>query len=367
MGTFTNALPDQRRLPSFVAGGGENSDRERLQRELAHIAARQPLSVTQARELAAAARRALAADIRPAEYKAAMRAEPTVGDVLDEYGAHILRLKRPASGEALRFHRAHLRPLDKVRVGALTHHHVVTLHHKIGETAGHTMANRCIDSLRGALNHAKKHDRINFPSSGNQAEGIERYPEPARERFLLPAELVRLREALAAAPQDIHDLVELALYTGARKSALLTAAWSEFNLAQALWTVPAAHSKNGKPYTIPLLPQALAILQRRLAAYPSLPRLFFLSESGAERGWQAVRDAAKLPDVRFHDLRRTHGAALASSGASLHLVGQALGHSSTRATAVYARCTLTRCATLWSAPGSGSPRQSPPKSYPSQK
>ena len=42
-------------------------------------------------------------------------------------------------------------------------------------------------------------------------------------------------------------------------------------------------------------------------------------------------------DCTLHDLRRTYGSYAAISGASLHLVGKMLGHTSTRATKVYAR------------------------------
>jgi len=44
--------------------------------------------------------------------------------------------------------------------------------------------------------------------------------------------------------------------------------------------------------------------------------------------------------VRIHDLRRTLGSWQAATGASLSIIGRALGHKSVTATAVYARLDL---------------------------
>ena len=63
--------------------------------------------------------------------------------------------------------------------------------------------------------------------------------------------------------------------------------------------------------------------------------------------WARVLERAKIPAGRetedgvvMHDLRRTVGSWLAGQGASLPLIGKALGHSSTAATQVYARLNL---------------------------
>lgn len=56
--------------------------------------------------------------------------------------------------------------------------------------------------------------------------------------------------------------------------------------------------------------------------------------------WRRIRKEAGLDDVRIHDLRRTLGSWLVAAGASLPLIGKALGHSQPSTTAIYARLQL---------------------------
>ena len=53
-----------------------------------------------------------------------------------------------------------------------------------------------------------------------------------------------------------------------------------------------------------------------------------------------IRTKAGIPDVRFHDLRRTVGSWLAGSGESLSLIGKVLNHRDVSTTAIYARLNL---------------------------
>jgi site-specific recombinase XerD len=54
------------------------------------------------------------------------------------------------------------------------------------------------------------------------------------------------------------------------------------------------------------------------------------------RTWRAACNIAGLKAVRLHDLRHTFASLLASSGESLIVVGELLGHSSTQTTKRYA-------------------------------
>ena len=59
-----------------------------------------------------------------------------------------------------------------------------------------------------------------------------------------------------------------------------------------------------------------------------------------KRAWDRIREKAGLPDVRFHDLRRTVGSWVAGSGESLSLIGKVLNHRDVSTTAIYARLNL---------------------------
>ena len=54
------------------------------------------------------------------------------------------------------------------------------------------------------------------------------------------------------------------------------------------------------------------------------------------RVWYAVRSAAKLDDVRLHDLRHSFASVSIANGGSLPLIGKLLGHRDTSTTAKYA-------------------------------
>jgi len=361
LGRFDPTLPDARRIP-------EGADPHDL------IAARGPLSVTMARALVAACWVALGQGEDPAARRRAKAAEPTVAELLAGYDQHITAAKRPNSAESVRSTLAHLKALGSTRITQLTRDDVRRLHARVGQSVGRTMANRSLDTLRAAINRAVNGGNVVLPR-GNPASGIERFPETERERFLSPAELALLRRALEFEPQDVQDIINLLLLTGARKSAMLASNFKDIDFDRAEWRVPAEQSKSGKAYTIPLVNVALAILQRRVEGADGR-RVFTLSDSGLTRAWArivirckllALAEALNAPvpagaiipalellverakknkldatdfgvdDCTLHDLRRTYASYATISGASLHLVGKMLGHTSTRATKVYAR------------------------------
>ncbi len=55
-----------------------------------------------------------------------------------------------------------------------------------------------------------------------------------------------------------------------------------------------------------------------------------------EKPWRRIRAAAKLDDVRLHDLRHSFASVAAAGGQSLIVIGKLLGHSQPATTARYA-------------------------------
>jgi integrase len=51
--------------------------------------------------------------------------------------------------------------------------------------------------------------------------------------------------------------------------------------------------------------------------------------------WAILRKTAGIPDVRLHDVRHTFASVLASSGLSLPIIGQLLGHTTAQTTLRY--------------------------------
>lgn len=73
--------------------------------------------------------------------------------------------------------------------------------------------------------------------------------------------LPKFFEELCAVQAQSARALELTILTAARTSEVLQARWSEFDLAEATWTIPANRMKAGKEHRVPLSPIALKLLK----------------------------------------------------------------------------------------------------------
>lgn len=114
-----------------------------------------------------------------------------------------------------------------------------------------------------------------------KVRGYREGENPARWKghldVLLPAlgKVRRVEHHAALAYGDLPDFMtalraqegasaralEFAILTAARTGEVIGAQWSEIDLAEKVWTVPAARMKAGKEHRVPLSPRAVAILE----------------------------------------------------------------------------------------------------------
>ena len=73
----------------------------------------------------------------------------------------------------------------------------------------------------------------------------------------VPAYVTRLQFAEAMAARGLEFLI----LTASRSGEVLGAKWPEFDLEEAVWTVPAERMKAGKEHRVPLSPRAVAIVK----------------------------------------------------------------------------------------------------------
>lgn len=179
--------------------------------------------------------------------------------------------------------------------------------------------------------------------------GVKTAQPASRERFLSPAEARRLLATLAEMEtggrlSTTHaDIFRLLLMTGARRSEISGLRWSEVDLERGRLTLPPERTKaGGKTGTrrITLSGPAVALLRERKGTRDGL---VFPSSRDREKPaaalqkvWNRVRTEADLPALRIHDLRHSFASMALARGASLPLIGKALGHSSPRVTERYA-------------------------------
>lgn len=273
------------------------------------------------------------------------RGEMTVGRLWDTYAREHLHPRcRPSTirNETALF-RKHLSALKSRRLSSVKPANVKALHTKIGRTAP-VSANRAVSMLGRLYRYAARHHGYTGPMP---AGAVDKYPEEDRERFLSTDELSRFLIACDAEGQPWADFFRLCLATGARSGNIRRMRWDDINAEARTWTIQRTEAKGKRTMTIPLTDAAIAILDRRGIERGESPYVFpAIRDKGAGHLSQPARPlkriikAAKIDGVTIHDLRRTAGAYLAASGASLPIIGKALGHADLRSTQIYARLSL---------------------------
>ena len=235
-------------------------------------------------------------------------------------------------------HRTILAALGRMKVDAVTRADVTRLHVEWGRSTP-IRANRALALLSHMFAMAEAWGLR--PQGTNPCHGVERFRENKRKRYLSQSELAQLGKALKGAEKTEDPFavaaIRLLVFTGARLSEIVTAQWDYLDRERGVLMLP--DSKTGHR-DIVLSAPALAVLQglRRVAGNPYIiaGRKKGTHFAGIEKVWQRIREAAKLEDVRIHDLRHSFASVAVAGNATLPLIGGLLGHSSPATTARYA-------------------------------
>jgi integrase len=221
--------------------------------------------VAEIRKRAAELRREVDAGGDPLGELDERRAAPTVADLVERFIKEALPSRAPSTQAE---YRAGLRDwilpaLGKKKVAAVERDDIVRLHRQITEAGKPRRANAMKSLCSTIFNQAivwKMRD-------DNPCRLVRGNPELAHERFLSGEELDRLMVVLQrhrARRPDSVDAIMLAALTGARRGEILGMTWQQLGeLDNAVWTKPAALTKQRKIHRLTLSPEAVAILQRR--------------------------------------------------------------------------------------------------------
>lgn len=307
------------------------------------------MTVEQARKAAAGVLAEFASGANPAEAKRAFKGIPTLTEFFKEYGAKHGKQKLSWRDDEQRF-KTWIKPVCGVKkITEITRADVASILHraeKAGRAAGTVRQVRALASVIFA-----KAIEWGLLDGNNPAQGIKvAGTKASRQRFLQPGELPQFFAALAEEQNTTaRDLILLALLTGIRRGNLCAMHWQEIDLAGAVWHIP--RTKNNEPQTVALCPEAVDILQTRLAetgggfVFPGTGKAGHIADP--KKAFIRVLDRAGIPygrseenGVTLHDLRRTLGSWQARTGASLTIIGKSLNHKSPQATAIYARLDL---------------------------
>ena len=274
---------------------------------------------------------------------------------------------------------------DHRLASSITRGDVSALHAKLGRDHPYE-ANRLLEVLRKMFNLARVWEFPGFEDATkiNPAEGINKFHERKRKRFVQTHELPPLAKAIdGEANIYVRAAIWLYILTGVRRSELLTAKWDQVEWEAKRLRLP--ETKSGDEQHAALSGPALAILQ-------GIPRMednpYILP--GARKGkpivnigkrWERIRQQATLAlwlddpiatgiikdiqgklerdptfaevqaeaerrnidlpggllNVRLHDLRRTVGSWMSAANVDLNKIKNALRHADIATTLTYAR------------------------------
>lgn len=211
---------------------------------------------------------------------------------------------------------------------------------EIADRHGKHAANRSLNDVRAAVNWCIEHELFAGENPWNHVSSVR---TESRERFITPEEMPKFLEAVYQAEDTTRDFILMCLFTGARKTNVMTMRWEQIDFDLKAWRIP--KTKSGTSHIVPLTQRALEILHARHKdhasgwVFPGTATDGHIPEPN--RSWHKVLQVAGIADLRVHDLRRTHASYMAMSGQSLPMIGKVLGHKSPTATQVYARLALT--------------------------
>lgn len=284
------------------------------------------LGLADARKAARDVLIAVASGRDPSAERQAERVAPTMEDLWDAWRADRGLAKKTAA-EDERIWNKNLSRFHSRKVQSITYEEVVELHKSIQAPY---MANRVVILLKTLLDYATKPLRW---IASNPVAGIEWNKENKRRRYMNEAEAAAIAAELTKR-ESTHPhqvlFIYLLIYTGARKSEIAKAKWSQI-IGSTIRLTEHKTDGHGHERIIHLPAQAVEILN-------GLPKNGerILPGVDIDKFWQAVRTAAKCPDLRIHDLRHSFASVAIGAGLTLAQIGELLGHRSANTTQRYA-------------------------------
>jgi hypothetical protein len=212
------------------------------------------ITVEQARKMTQETTGDIARGIDPQANRQTARGELTVGKLFEAWLEHAKQHKRTWKEDERQYNK-HFAAWKNRRLSDVRKADVSELHTRLGKSGVYT-ANRALALLSAAFNYAIR--ELDWEGI-NPTTGIKSFKEESRDRFIQPDELPRFFKALESEDELFQHFFKMALLTGARRSNVQAMRWDE--IQGDIWRIP--ETKNGQPVLVPLVPEALAIIDDR--------------------------------------------------------------------------------------------------------
>jgi integrase len=208
---------------------------------------------------------------------------------------------------------------------------------KAGKFAGLAAKNSLLAAVKRCLKWAKKTTNpqtrqryIALDPSAEIAKPLAK--EPSRDRYLSDAEIVAFWQGCDIIGWPFGPCFKLLLVTGQRREEVAGLRWSELDLVNKVWNLPASRTKNGKAHTIHLSDLAMSILNSLPRFKPVAGRDFVFSTKGdvSISGFDYAKNRLGMTTDHWtlHDLRRTVTTGMAGLGIAPHVADRVLNHTS---------------------------------------
>ena len=199
-----------------------------------------------------------------------------------------------------------------------------------------SMANHCVRYLKTAFNQLFRKLRMENPVPF-LFDDITPYPTAPRLRVMREDEAPKIIEAFKA-KQDVFMYADqaaailLMIYTGQRKGRVLALSTEQIDFENRIWHVPGNNIK--LPVDHPLNDDAWEIIQKQVDKYSAGPLFKWRGQQlqDCRKTMSTVCRECGIENLHIHDLRRSLGTWMLSSGATIEEVSKTLGHSSIRTT-----------------------------------
>jgi integrase len=277
----------------------------------------------------------------------------TVGELADEYFERMIlgRWKHPNIVRS-RIERDIKPSIGALHVEEVKPSHIDAMLQAVVKRGAPTVANDVLRWVRRIFDFAIKRHTLQYNPAAAFTLADAGGQEEARTRWLTREELVRLFEAMRTAKGfSVENAlsVKLLLLLAVRKQELVGARISEFDLDNAVWSLPAERTKTGAPIDIPLSKPAVEAL-RKLVALACGDDYLLPARKRQERMLPHIHEntlnvalskvKAMLPGVEnftIHDFRRTARTHLAALGVDSHIAERCLNHKIDGVEGIYNR------------------------------
>jgi len=322
-------------------------------REVSSLEYGMSLTLAEARQLLANARRAIEQGESPSRAKVEKRIEANEGMTFGNWAEkYFAEAKLAESTRAMRkaiYDRNLATEFGRLKLEEITPSRLLARCEKIKERGAPAPAVQSRDIVLQIFRFIQARGlRIENPAEAIRPSAIATFK--VRDRALSPEEIHKFFNALekVSSAATLRLAVKFMLLTMVRKSEFTQAKWEEINFETGVWTIPKERMKAGRPHNIYLSQQAVDILVAFKTCYGASPYLhpgryesdFPMSNGTLNRlvvaGTEVIIGRGEeFEPFTVHDLRRTASTSLHEAGYNTDWIEKCLAHEQRGVRAVY--------------------------------